>query len=242
MKPKENKKTEKNTNPIKNFPGKEVDLTKFNLLSDKKQYDEIKKILVDIYKDNLKINRKQVMKVISLTLTTGDDYTYLPYSLKVSKEKLKLKFEVVPKKGVGLGIIIAAFWALLFSIVGATYAGVYYWSIKDLNKDIDDDGIADINIDIDGDKKADINVDTDKDNKPNLNIDYKGNRKGVFNIDYDNDGKADYNLVNDATDKNTVCKINCDNNGDGWPDLNIDLDGDGNPDLISILIMMEYLI
>ena len=232
MKPKENKKTEnKNTNPIKNFPGKEIDLTKFNLLSDKEQYDEIKKILVDIYKDNLKINRKQVMKVISLTLTTGDDYTYLPHSLKVSKEKLKLKFEVVPKKGIGLGIIIAAFWALLFSIVGATYAGVYYWSIKDLNKDIDNDGIADINIDIDGDKKADINVDTDKDNKPNLNIDYKGNRKGVFNIDYDNDGKADYNLVNDATDKNTVCKINCDTNGDGWPDLNIDLDGDGTPDL-----------
>lgn len=229
---KKDKKTEnKNTNPIKNFAGKEIDLTKFNLLSDKEQYDEIKKLLVDIYKDSLKINRKQVMKVISLTLTTGDDYTYLPHSLKVSKEKLKLKFDVVPKKGVGLGIIIAALWALLFSIVGATYAGVYYWSIKDLNKDIDGDGIADINIDIDSDKKADINVDTDKDNKPNLNIDYKGNRKGVFNIDYDKDGKADYNLVNDATDKNTVCKINCDINDDGWPDLNIDLDGDGTPDL-----------
>ena len=224
-------KENKNLNPIKNFPGKEVDLTKFNLLSDKEQYDEVKRILENIYKDSLNVNRKYVMKVISLTLTTGDDYTYLPHSLKVSKEKLKLKFEVVPKKGVGLGVIIAAFWALLFSIVGATYAGVYYWSIKDLNKDIDDDGIADINIDITGDKKADINIDTDKDNKPNLNIDYKGNRKAVFNIDYDNDGKADYNLVNDATDKNTVCSINCDTNGDGWPDLNIDLDGDGTPDL-----------
>ncbi len=229
---KENKKIEtKNTNPIKNFPGKEVDLTKFNLLSDKAQYDEIKKILENIYKDSLKINRKQVMKVISLTLTTGDDYTYLPHSLKISKEKLKLKFEVVPKKGVGLGVIIAALWALLFSIVGATYAGVYYWSIKDLNKDIDDDGIADINIDITGDKKADINIDTNGDKKPNLNIDYKGNRKAIFNIDYDGDGIPDYNLVNDATDKNKVCKINCDTNGDGWPDINIDLDGDGIPDL-----------
>lgn len=224
-------KENKNTNPIKNFPGKEIDLTKFNLLSDKEQYDEIKKILEDIYKDSLKINRKYVMKVISLTLTAGDDYTYLSNNLKISKEKLKLKFEVVPKKSVGLGIIIAAFWALLFSIVGATYAGVYYWSIKDLNKDIDDDGIADINIDITGDKKADINIDTDKDNKPNLNIDYKGNRKAVFNIDYDNDGKPDYNLVNDATDKSKTCNINCDTNGDGWPDLNIDFDGDGKPDL-----------
>ena len=48
---KKDKKTEnKNTNPIKNFSGKEIDLTKFNLLSDKEQYDEIKKLLVDIYK------------------------------------------------------------------------------------------------------------------------------------------------------------------------------------------------
>ena len=27
-------------NPIKDFPGKEIDLTKFNLLSDKAQYDK----------------------------------------------------------------------------------------------------------------------------------------------------------------------------------------------------------
>ena len=218
-------------NPIKDFPGKEIDLTKFNLLNDKDQYDEIKKILQNIYKDNLKINRKYVMKIISLTLTTVDDYTYLPHNLKVSKEKLKLKFEVVDKKPVGMGIILLAFWGLIFSLVGATYAGVYYWSIKDLNKDVDGDGIADINIDIDGDKKADINVDTDKDNKPNLNIDYKGNRKAVFNIDYDGDGKADYNLVTDVTVEGAVCELNCDTNGDGWPDLNVDIDGDGKADL-----------
>ena len=127
--------------------------------------DEIKKVLEDIYKDNLKVNRKHVMKVISLTLSTADDYTYLPHNLKVSKQKLTLKFEVADKKGVGMGLILLAFWGLIFSIVGASYAGVYYWSIKDLNKDIDGDGIADINIDIDGDKKADINIDTDKDNK-----------------------------------------------------------------------------
>ena len=234
-KTKPNKKKQNNPkiidNPIKDFPGTEIDLTKFNLLSDKKQYDEIKKTLEDIYKDNLKVTRKHVMKVISLTLTTVDDYTYLPYNLKVSKEKLKLKFEVVEKKPIGFGIILLAFWGLIFSIVGASYAGVYYWSIKDLNKDVDGDGIADINIDIDGDKKADINVDTNKDDKPNLNIDYKGNRKAVFNIDYDGDGKADYNLVTDVTIEGTVCEINCDTNGDGWPDINIDIDGDGKPDL-----------
>ena len=226
-----NKANKQKENPIKDFPGKEIDLTKFNLLSDKAQYDEIKKVLEDIYKDNLKVNRKHVMKVISLTLSTTDDYIYLPHNLKVTKQKLTLKFEVEDKKGVGMGLILLAFWGLIFSIVGASYSGVYYWSIKDLNKDIDGDGIADINIDIDGDKKADINIDTDKDNKPNLNIDYKGNRKSMFNIDYDGDGKPDYNLVTDVTQEGAVCEINCDINGDGWPDLNIDIDGDGTPDL-----------
>ena len=159
-----NKTNKQKENPIKDFPGKEIDLTKFNLLSDKAQYDEIKKVLEDIYKDSLKVNRKHVMKVISLTLSTADDYTYLPHNLKVSKQKLTLKFEVADKTVVGMGLILLAFWGLIFSIVGASYAGVYYWSIKDLNKDIDGDGIADINIDIDGDKKADINIDTDTTN------------------------------------------------------------------------------
>ena len=62
-----NKTNKQKENPIKDFPGKEIDLTKFNLLSDKAQYDEIKKVLEDIYKDSLKVNRKHVMKVISLT-------------------------------------------------------------------------------------------------------------------------------------------------------------------------------
>ena len=40
-----NKTNKQKENPIKDFPGKEIDLTKFNLLSDKAQYDEIKKVL-----------------------------------------------------------------------------------------------------------------------------------------------------------------------------------------------------
>ena len=225
------KEKNKKTNPILDFEGTEIDLTKFNLQSDKEQYDEVKKVLQDIYKDNLDINKKIVMKVIRITLNAKDDYVYLPNNLKVSKEKLKLKFEVVPKKQVGLGIILAALWVLIFTIVGATYSGVYYFSIKDLNKDIDGDGIADINIDITGDNKANINVDTTGDNKPNLNIDYKGNRKSIFNIDYDGDGIPDFNLVNDTSAEGAVCTINCDTDGDGWPDLNLDLDGDGTPDV-----------
>ena len=222
-----NKANKQKENPIKDFPGKEIDLTKFNLLSDKAQYDEIKKVLEDIYKDNLKVNRKHVMKVISLTLSTTDDYIYLPHNLKVTKQKLTLKFEVEDKKGVGMGLILLAFWGLIFSIVGASYAGVYYWSIKDLNKDIDGDGIADINIDIDGDKKADINIDTDKDNKPNLNIDYKGNRKSMFNIDYDGDGKPDLDI---DTNNDGIPDMNLDVDGDNKCDIMCDTDGDGKPD------------
>ena len=225
------KKEKTKINPIQNFEGKEIELTKFNLLSNKEQYDKTKEVLTDIYKENLEVTRKHVMKVIRVTLNTKDDYTYLPHNLKVSKQGLKLIFKVEEKKDIGLGIILFALWALIFSIVGATYSGVYYWSIKDLNKDIDGDGIADINIDINDNKEADINIDTDKDDLPNLNIDYKGNRKAVFNIDYDGDGVADHNLVFDTSKDGDKCTINCDINGDGWPDLNLDIDGDGKPDL-----------
>jgi hypothetical protein len=152
----------------------------------------------------------------------------LPHDLKVSKEKLDLKFNVV-KRPIGTGWIIFAVWLLIFSIVCATYFGVRYVSLSYLNKDIDGDGIADVNIDINNDNKADINISGKKSNKPYLNIDYKGNRRAVFNIDLNGDGEPNSNLVNDATD-NKECSINCDIDGDGWPDLNIDLDGDGVAD------------
>ena len=101
----------KKTNPIAGFGGKVIDLAKFNIKSDKEQYEEIKKTLEDIYQDNLRVTRKHIMKVIGLTLVPKDDYVYLPYNLKVSKEKLYFRFEVVKKKPVGLGLII---FGLLF--------------------------------------------------------------------------------------------------------------------------------
>lgn len=217
-------------NPIASFGGKTIDLIKFNNLSDKSQIDTIDEVLTQIYGDNLKVTKKLIMKVIRLTLNPKDDFIFLPYNLKVSKEKLNLNFNVVSKKQVGLGTIIFLIWLFIFSLIGATYAGVKYLSLADLNKDIDGDGIPDINIDINDDKKADINIDINNDKKPNINIDYKGNRKSVFNIDTDGDGVADSNMVNDATSKDNKCELNCDTNGDGWPDLNIDLDGDGEAD------------
>ena len=221
----------KKQNPISTFGGYTLDLAKFNLKSDKEQYAEIEKKLKDIYKDDLDVSKKHVMKVIRLTYNPKDDYIYLPYSLKVTKKGLELIFRV-ERKVIGIGWIIFGLWLLLLALIGSTYLGIKYINVASLNKDIDGDGIADINIDINNDRLADINVDTNNDNKPNINVDYKGNRKSVFNIDTDNDGNADSNLINDAStdDKRKECKINCDTNGDGWPDLNLDLDGDGIPD------------
>lgn len=224
-------KTTKKVNPIASFSGKSIDLIKFNILDDKSQFKTIEDTLKEIYGDNLKVTKRLVFKVIRLTYNPKDDYIFLPYNLKVSKEKLLLNFTVENKKDISIGWLVFGIWLFIFALIAATYAGIQYLSIADLNKDIDGDGIADINIDINNDNIAEINIDTNNDKKPNTNIDYKGNRKSVFNIDLNNDGKPDSNLVNDATDKTKVCKLNCDTNGDGWPDLNIDLDGDGKADV-----------
>lgn len=220
------------TNPIGSFKGTTIDLAKFNLKNEKEQYSIIEKTLKDIYEDNLDVTRKHVMKVIRLTLNTKDDYIYLPYDLKVEKEKLDLNF-YIEKRRIGIGWILFGLWLLLFAIIGATYSGIRYINMASLNKDIDNDGIPDINIDINNDGKAEINIDNNNDNKPNLNVDYKGNRRAVFNLDLDGDGKPDSNLVVDASnpDKLKECTLNCDTNDDGWPDLNIDLDGDGKADV-----------
>lgn len=225
-----NKKKKEKINPIAGFEGITIDLKQFDKKTSNEQQEEILNVLKNIYQDHLKVTRKHVFKVIKLTLNTKDNYIYLPYNLKVSKEGLELVFSVERKKDVPFGWIIFAVWTFIFALIAATYTGVMYLSLADLNKDIDGDGIPDINIDINNDRKAEINVDTDDDDKPNLNIDYKGNRKAIFNIDADGDGVPDFNLVFDASVDGAKCTINCDTNNDGWPDINVDLDGDGIPD------------
>ena len=223
------KQKEPKENPIIGRAGQSIDLVKFNIKTEKDQLAEIENILKEIYQDNLKISRKHILKCLKLTWTINDNYIFLPYNLKVSREKFNLKFEVQPKKGISFGWVIFASWLFIFAIIGATYAGFSYLAVANLNKDIDGDGIPDINIDINKDKKAEINIDVDGGDIPDLNIDYKGNRRAVFNIDTDNDGKADANLVGDGSGEKE-CKINCDLNSDGWPDINLDLDGDGITD------------
>lgn len=215
-------------NPIAGYSGTTLDLAKFNLENEKRQFEIIEELLKSIYQSHLNVTRKHILKVIKLTWNIKDDYIYLPHNLKVFKKDLQLIFTIEKKKKISNGWLIFVIWLFIFALVGATYSGVIYSKIARLNKDIDGDGIADINIDINNDRIADINVDTNNDNKPDLNIDYKGNRRAVFNIDLNKDGVADSNFVKKLVDNDYAsCNINCDITDDGWPDINLDLDGDG---------------
>lgn len=217
-------------NPIENFKGATIDLNELNALNYEMQLEVLANKLKDIYKDNLEVTSNMVDSVYKLKNSNKDEKIYLPHDLEVSRKGQQLEFKVAKR--------LAAFWLylgiglLLLALAGAIYFGARYFKYRNVNIDIDGDGIADINIDLDGDGKPDVNIDTDGDGKPDLNIDYKGNRKPTFNIDTNGDGKPDFNLINQTktfiVDRN--CKVNCDINGDGKPDVNIDTNNDGKPD------------
>lgn len=118
-------------------------------------------------------------------------------------------------------------------------------SIRNINLDIDFDGICDVNCDTNYDLYPDYNVDTTGDNMPDVNIDYDGDGVPDFNIDTDGDGFPDKNITahydgvcnwNCDDKENPVnhgnnCTVNCDTDDDGLPDLNVDLNGDGVCDI-----------
>ena len=162
------RKKEQKINPIIGRADKTLDLIKFNIKSEKEQYAEIERLLKEIYQSDMEVNNKHVYKCIKLTCNPKNDYIFLPHNLKVSKEKLLLKFTIEQKKPISSGWVMFSVWLFLFALIGATYAGFAYFSVADLNKDIDGDGIADINVDINHDKIADINIDIDGDGKADL--------------------------------------------------------------------------
>ncbi len=207
-----------------------INLNEFNLLTPEEQYSKIEEILNEMYEGKFEVTKAYVLKCIKLTVVKNEDYLYLRENLTVEKSNNELIFSF-KKNGKKLPILILLIATLLIGALSATYFGILYLQTRDLNKDINGDGIPDINLDLDNDRKAEINIDTDGDDKPDLNIDYKGDRDDVFNIDTDDDGIPDKNIVNDATENPGECKLNCDSDGDGWPDYNYDIDGDGEADL-----------
>ena len=204
------------------FKDEELDVLKFNELDAKMQADIIRLILEDIYTGTkeIDIDNKYVLKCLKLTCDEFDNNAHLPLGLLVKKENDIMTFTF--QKRIGMWFIIGLLGALLFTVVGATYSAFNFIKLKDLNKDIDGDGVADINIDIDNDEEADINIDLNGDDIPDVNIDYKGNRELIFNIVSGDEILNPINVLNSEG----VCIRNCDTNNDGWPDTNLDLTGD----------------
>ncbi len=222
---------DKNIFVNKKFKEKFINLDDLKKELKNEQFDVVRSVLQDAY-PHTDIKNSWVMSCVELIDKEHDQIVYLPKDLAVEKvdNTLNFRFESRKKNFALLLLFLATFLA---TAIGTIYVTLNYIEKKDLNKDIDKDGISDLNVDKDKDGKDDINIDTNNDKIPDLNIDYKGNRKAVFNVDSDKDGKADFNFVNDAStlEKRKTCNLNCDVNADGWPDTNIDLDGDGKADV-----------
>ena len=206
-------------------------IDKFNQLDEDSKIGVLKQIFFSIYEGE-RLSLKNINDVLSL-INNGQKNESLNLPEKVLVKKIKdneIKFFYHKNKLNSLLIFLLLF-TFLFACVGATYSIIDYFNVVNMNKDLDNDGIADINIDLNNDRICDINCDSNHDNIPDYNIDYKGNRQSIFNVDKNHDKKQDFNLLNQDLNNDGVCDINCDINNDGWPDINIDINGDGKADL-----------
>ena len=203
------------------------DLEKLEIEEQEKYFEDI---FDKIYSGrDIESLRKYSLRCIKLSCDPKDNKIHLPYGVIVEKKKNIISIKVSKNKNIFLMTLFLTF--VSFLILGAIFVTVSNFVFKNLNKDIDKDGIPDINLDLNDDKIAEVNIDNNNDDKPDVNIDYKGNRKPTFNIDMDNNGVADFNLTNQDTNNDNKCDLNCDVNNDGWPDTNLDLDGDGKADM-----------
>ena len=207
-----------------------VNLEDLEKLSVEKQEKLFEDIFDKIY-SNVEIEslRKYALRCIKLSCDPKDNKIHLPYGVLVQKKDNKIIIKVYKNRHWFL--LILFFTIMLLAILGASYSAVNYSIVKNLNKDIDGDGIPELNLDLNVDRKAEVNIDTTWDNKPNLNIDYRGNRKAMFNVDKDKNGVPDHNLMNQDFDNDGICDLNCDLNKDGWPDINLNFNGNKRPEI-----------
>ena len=205
-----------------------IDLKEYMLLNTKEQEEKISTAFNEMFGEEVKKDKRNIEKIMNICFDTKDTDIYLSNGLKVEKKGNKLSFSFKKSNTTAL-LYILFILSFIFMGGAATYAGILYRDMQNLNIDLDNDGIADLNLDLDGDRKCDINCDKNKDNKPDYNIDYRSNRKNIFN--QINKNNRLFNQVNRDINDDGKCDINCDTNDDGWPDLNIDFDGDGTIDL-----------
>lgn len=208
----------------------EIYIEELEKLSVEKQAKKFEEIFDKIYSgEEIESLRKYALRCIKLTCDPKDNKIHLPYGVMVQKKDDKIIIKVYKNRH---WFLLLLFITIMFlAILGSSYSAVNYNIIKNLNKDIDNDGIPELNLDLNGDRKAEVNIDTNWDNKPNLNIDYKGNRTPIFNIDKNKNGVADHNLMNRDLNNDGICDLNCDINNDGWPDLNLNFNGNDRPEI-----------
>ncbi len=208
-----------------------IELEELEKLSVEKQEKYFEDVFDKIYSgEEIESLRKYALRCIKLTCDPKDNKIHLPYGVMVQKKSNKLYIKIYNNRPWFLYLLFITI--LFLAILGASYSSVNYSIIKNLNKDIDGDGIPELNLDLNGDKKAEVNIDTNNDDKPNLNIDYMGNRAPIFNVDHNHNGIADHNKMNQDLNNDGKCDLNCDINGDGWPDLNLSMNGNDKPDLL----------
>lgn len=195
----------------------------FILLKADEQYKLAEETLNKMYENNVKISKRNINKIIDSVYDNNNVDIFLPHNLHIQKIDNKLVFSFKKHRNPMIFVSFTLGIALLIGF--ATYLGVLAFHSKDLNIDINGDGIADLNIDLNGDGICDINCDIDDDKKPDLNIDYMGNRKALFNIK-NIDGTI-INPTNQDLDNDGICDLNCDYNEDGWPEVNLDFTNSG---------------
>lgn len=199
-------------------------------LSVEKQEKHLEDVFDKIYSgEEIESLRKYALRCIKLTCDPKDNKIHLPYGVMVQKKENKLIIKIYNNRHWFLLLLFLTL--MLLAILGASYSAVNYSIVKNLNKDIDGDGIPELNLDLNGDREAEINIDINWDNKPDLNIDYIGNRQPIFNVDKNKNGIADHNLMNQDLNKDGKCDLNCDLNKDGWPDINLNFNGNKKPEI-----------
>ena len=207
-----------------------VYLEELEKLSVEKQAKYFEEIFDKIYSgEEIESLRKYSLRCIKLTCDPKDNRIHLPYGVMVQKKGNKLIIKVYNNR---TWFLLLLFLTIMFlAILGASYSAVNFSIVKNLNKDIDGDGIPELNLDLNADREAEVNIDTNWDDKPDLNIDYRGNRTPVFNVDKNKDGLPDHNLMNQDINGDGKCDLNCDLNKDGWPDINLNFNGNKRPEI-----------
>lgn len=200
-----------------------LNIKDFIVLKGEEQYKLIEDTLNKMYENNVEVTKKYVNKIINGIYSNGNLDIFLPHNLHIEKLDKNVVFSFKKHRNPMIFVIFALLFALLVGL--ATYLGVIAYHSRDLNIDLNGDGIADLNIDLDGDGICDINCDSNGDKRPDYNIDYRGNRKSLFNVK-DKDGNI-INRINIDKDGDGICDLNCDVNGDNWPDTNLDFNNTG---------------